>query len=83
MAERAKKAYEAWKLADAEARAAEARLKAAWEEYDANHRAPPTAELMADVSRLRAAANDKLTMAMLMMGSASKAADDTAPGSPK
>lgn len=72
MTERAKRAYAEWQAADALARIAEGRLKSAWEIYDREHGAPPTPDLMAEVSRLRTLANEKLTTAMMMIGAASK-----------
>lgn len=66
MTNRSREAVEAWKAADAEAKAAEGRLKAAWDIYEYDRNQPPSAELMADVSRLRAIANDKLAIAMAL-----------------
>ena len=66
--ERVRQAYEEWKQADARARQAESRLAQAWDEYFASRNKPPAAELIQEVSRLRAVANDRLTAAMLMMG---------------
>jgi hypothetical protein len=62
--DRAGVALEAWRTADAHARAAEGRLREAWNDYAAKHSAPPPKELVDDVSRLRAAANEKLTGAI-------------------
>ncbi|MBC5767013.1 hypothetical protein [Ramlibacter albus] len=59
---------EAWKNADALARAAESRLKDAWEAH-ANGGPPPTESLMNEVKALREAANEKLSAAMARMGS--------------
>jgi hypothetical protein len=70
MAERAKHAYRDWQDADGRARAAEARMKEAWEAYDLRNGEPPSQELMAEVSRLRAIANDRLTVAMMLMSTA-------------
>jgi ferric-dicitrate binding protein FerR (iron transport regulator) len=69
---RAKRAVEEWKVADEQARAAEARLKAAWDAYDAHQGPAPGADLMAEVSRLRPIANDKLTVAMILTNPDSK-----------
>lgn len=61
---RAREAVLAWKVADGEAKAAEGRLKAAWDIYDHDKSLPPSAELMVEVSRLRAIANGKLAEAI-------------------
>jgi hypothetical protein len=79
--ERARQAYEEWKLADARARQAEGRLAKAWDDYFGTRTTPPPAELIQEVSQLRAVANDRLTAAMLMMGVARRG-EDTAPGRP-
>ena len=60
-------AVEAWKTADAQARAAELRLKAAWDLYEARRDVPPSEDLMAEVARLRRLANEKLGVAMMLM----------------
>jgi ferric-dicitrate binding protein FerR (iron transport regulator) len=73
--ERARQAYEEWKQADARARQAESRLAKAWDEYFGARRSPPEAELIQEVSQLRAVANDRLTAAMLMMGAARRGTD--------
>lgn len=72
MTQQAKQAYEAWKAADAAARAAEGRLREAWDLFDRHGGEPPAPHLMAEVSRLRAVANDRLTLAMVRMGTASR-----------
>lgn len=64
MANRAREAIQAWKIADGEAKAAEGRLRAAWDIYDHDKSLPPSADLMAEVSRLRSVANAKLAEAM-------------------
>lgn len=64
MADRAREAVEAWKIADREAKAAEGRLKAAWDIYDHDRSQPPSADLMVEVSRLRGIANGKLAEAV-------------------
>ena len=71
MDEQARTAFAAWKEADSLARGAEVRLAQAWEEYFARHGEPPSRELVGEVSRLRVAANEKLTIAMRSMRSAS------------
>ena len=60
-------AVEAWRKADAQAREAELRLKAAWEQYEIRRDAPPSEELMGEVARLRRQANEKLGVAMMLM----------------
>jgi hypothetical protein len=65
--DKARQAYQEWKLADARAREVEARLAQAWDDYFANRGAAPTHELIQEVSSLRAVANDRLTVAMLAM----------------
>jgi hypothetical protein len=61
-------AYAAWKQADALARDIEATLAEAWERYETKTGGPPTEDLLKEVSRLRSAANDKLTVALLEIG---------------
>jgi ferric-dicitrate binding protein FerR (iron transport regulator) len=64
-------AYQAWRAAESEARRVERQLAAAWEQFSGRKGfAPPSDELMAAVSRLRAEANDKLTIAMLAISAA-------------
>jgi hypothetical protein len=65
--EQARQAFAAWREADALARGAEVRLAMAWESYFAHHGEPPSRELVGEVSRLRVAANEKLTDAMRTM----------------
>jgi hypothetical protein len=77
--EKARQAYDEWKQADARAREAEGRLAHAWDTYFEIRTSPPAAELIQEVSRLRAVANDRLTVAMLLMGSKPRG-DDTEPG---
>lgn len=60
-------AFEDWKSAEAAAREAERQLAAAWESYELTRGAPPTRELMEEVSRRRAIANDRLTLAMKLL----------------
>ena len=67
-------AIEAWKTPDSLARDAELKLRATWEDYERRKGPAPTAELMAEVSRLRSQASEKLTVAMVLTGSAPKRA---------
>lgn len=67
MVTREQLAVEAWKKADAQAREAELRLKAAWEQYEVRRDAPPSEELMGEVARMRRLANEKLAEAMMLM----------------
>lgn len=69
MVNRVREAIQAWKTADGEAKAAEGRLKAAWDIYDRDRHLPPSADLMVEVSQLRAVANDKLALAMKLTSS--------------
>ena len=46
------------------ARDREAKLAQTWERHEAKAGKPPTAELLREVSTLRALANDKLTVAL-------------------
>ncbi len=64
MDEQARRAFTAWKEADALARGAEVRLALAWEAYFSHRGEPPSRELVGEVSRLRVAANEKLSTAM-------------------
>lgn len=66
MTERARLAFEAWKAADAQARECEQRLSQQWEAHNESGE-PPSAELIREVARWRAVANDKLTAAMLAL----------------
>jgi len=68
------KAVDSWRDADAAARAAEAQLKAAWDEHALGEAAPPSAEMLEEVSRLRSIANHKLTTAMMLMRDRGKGA---------
>jgi nucleotide-binding universal stress UspA family protein len=79
VSEKARQAYEEWKQADARARAAESRLTRTWDEYFGQRGKPPSAELIQEVSQLRAIANDRLTAAMVMLGGARRG-DETNPG---
>lgn len=64
---REQQAVHAWKEADALAREAEQRLKAAWDLYEQRHGGLPPEGLMEDVVRLRRLANEKLDAAMALM----------------
>jgi hypothetical protein len=57
-------AFEEWRKADQEARAMEVKLADAWRQYDSRSGEPPSAELMQEVSLLRAKAMYKLNAAM-------------------
>lgn len=63
-------AIAAWKKADEQAQAAELTLKTAWDRYRGGEGPASFGELMADVSRARSNADDKLTIAMMLIGSA-------------
>lgn len=63
-------AFKAWKQADAQARALEVLLAATWEEVMNRTGPPPTEEMLGEVSRLRALANEKLTVVMAMLRTA-------------
>jgi hypothetical protein len=65
-----KHALEAWKRADADARAAESRLLAAWELYEKRLISPPGDELLRQVASLRALANEKFSLALITLASA-------------
>lgn len=69
MTNRARQAHADWLKADNDAREAESALKKAWFAFETGGPVPPDS-LVADVSRLRAVANDRLTMAMLALGEA-------------
>jgi|GEM_PF-4071138 len=73
MAERARAAHAAWKKADEEAREAEQVLSAAWMKVMDGSGPPPPDELIQAVSRLRAVANEKLTLAMVALSGATSA----------
>jgi hypothetical protein len=57
-------AFEQWKEADAMARDKETELKRSWEAYDQRRGDAPSAELLEQVSQLRTAAQEKLTLAL-------------------
>jgi hypothetical protein len=69
MSDKARSAYEAWNEADVQARQAEARLGIAWQAYFDGKGRAPEAELIHEVARLRAAANDRLSVAMATINS--------------
>jgi len=80
--ERSRQAYDEWKQADARARQAEVRLAQAWDDYFARRGGPPAAQLIQEVARLRAVANDRLTATMLTLSSRSRFEDsDSGPSS--
>jgi ferric-dicitrate binding protein FerR (iron transport regulator) len=70
MLDQCKDAYEAWRAAEAEARHMEGKLTQAWEQFSARKAGAPDQELLTAVSRLRAQANDKLTVALLAISAA-------------
>jgi hypothetical protein len=59
MSEKTREAYDEWKRADAAAREVESRLQAVWAAWDMGAD-PPTAAVLAEVSRLRSVANYRL-----------------------
>jgi hypothetical protein len=63
-----REAHDAWKQADAEAREMEMKLTQVWEQFEDRMGSPPGGELIQEVSRLRATANDKLTVALVEIG---------------
>lgn len=65
---RVREAYDDWRRAEAAARAEEAKLQAAWDLLEAGRALPP--ELLANVSRARMDANEKLSNAILLMAMA-------------
>lgn len=62
-----KTVLESWREAQAAARAAEQRLAAATRVYDANPKAAVSPELVREVISLRCRANERLTVALLLM----------------
>lgn len=60
-------AYDAWKKADAAARAVEANLESVWERYDCARGEPPSDQLVHEAWRLRARANENLSVAIELM----------------
>ena len=67
MTTRSGQAFEAWRTADQAARNAEHILQEAWNVYALGKGAPPTRELIQDVTRLRATAHEKLTAAIAVV----------------
>lgn len=63
-----RRAFDAWKQADAQARGAETRLALAWEGYFSHRGEPPPHELVREVSSLRAVANERLSVTMRALG---------------
>lgn len=61
-------AYNAWKEADEVACAKELELAQSWEAFGERHASAPSAELLQEAYRLRAVANDKLTLALKALG---------------
>ena len=61
-------AFEAWRSADQAARSAELILQEAWNSYALGKSAPPSRDLIQDVTRLRATAHEKLTAAIAVVG---------------
>ena len=74
-----RKAYDEWKTADADARAAEEQLARAWEDYFTRRGSAPSHTLIREVSRRRAVANDRLSHAMSAI-SESRGGDGTLSG---
>jgi hypothetical protein len=66
---KAKEEHEAWKRADAVARAAEDEFRRAWKRYNERAGPQPSAELMKEVGRLRRAADDQLLAALSALSS--------------
>jgi hypothetical protein len=61
------RSLDAWKHADAEARAAESRLLAAWELFEKQLIATPTEDLLRQVAMLRGIANEKLAQGLITL----------------
>jgi ferric-dicitrate binding protein FerR (iron transport regulator) len=61
------KAFTDWKSAEAAAREAERRLSTAWEHFERSRGEPPGADLLAEVSRRRTVANERLTAAIRIL----------------
>jgi ferric-dicitrate binding protein FerR (iron transport regulator) len=61
------RALEAWKHADADARAAESRLLAAWDLFEKQLIATPAEDLLRQVAQLRGVANEKLTQGLITL----------------
>jgi ferric-dicitrate binding protein FerR (iron transport regulator) len=69
MISRPGRAFEAWRDADTAAREAEQRLQHAWNDYALGAGAPPSRELIHEVSHLRRLAHERLTAAIAVIGS--------------
>ena len=69
MTEKARRAHDEWLAADAHASDAENRLKLAWSAYE-KYGPVPDDSRAADVSRLRAIANDRLAGAVVALRAA-------------
>jgi hypothetical protein len=67
MLQHSRQAFEAWRAADREARAVEARLAQGWQRYFAHEAPPPPEDLFAAVSIARAEASARLKQAMARM----------------
>lgn len=61
-------AFEEWKQADAQARALNVLLSMTWQRVMDRTGAPPSEEMLREVSRLRAFANEKLAVLMVLLG---------------
>jgi hypothetical protein len=70
-------AYAAWKQADEEARVVEAQLARAQDAHRLADGPPPSDALVQTASRLRAEANSKLTLALVMLRAAANDAHAT------
>jgi hypothetical protein len=73
-------AFDAWRHADQAARNAEHILQEAWNDYALGKGAPPSRDLIHEVSRLRAAAHEKLSAAIAVVGE--QVDSRRSPGSP-
>ena len=67
MGDNARRAYAEWQLADRAAREAEKRLSGAWIAHEMGGEAP-SAQLIGEVTKLRAIANEKLSLAVAALG---------------
>lgn len=81
MSETARRALREWQEADARARAAESRLREAWDRHDRRDGDAPAPELIAEVSLLRLVANRKLTAALAEMRGPQASAEEPERGS--
>ena len=64
MSEESRRAAEDWRRAEEAQKEAEALLKGAWDSYFTRQARAPSAELIAEVSRLRRIADEKLQKAI-------------------